>query len=198
MDTISITQNSYGAFLRSSSGYLTNSTVTTKCNAIDTNSHLSANGQQYTFVISDNVITPTDGAGITAYDGAIVVAERNTISGVAEGSGFGIRSSFVTANGNTIGPIGGWNGLWIYGESDVSAENNTILNTAKEPVLIGEYHHKDQGGMYHLLLKQDFTLQITSYQTIQGPVIQLKCMVVTSPVLHSTFTCPLQHSWIIR
>ena len=48
MDTISITQNSYGAFLRSSSGYLTNSTVTTKCNAIDTNSHLAANGQQYT------------------------------------------------------------------------------------------------------------------------------------------------------
>ncbi len=145
MDTVSITDNSYGAFLRSSSGYLTNSTVTTKCNAIDTNSHLVTNGQTHTFVISDNTITPTDGAGITAYDGAIVVAERNTISGSAEGSGFGIRSSFVTANNNVIGPIGGWNGLWVYGESDVSAENNTILNTAKEPVLIGEYHHKDQG-----------------------------------------------------
>ena len=51
----------------------------------------------------------------------------------------------MTANENTIGPIGGWNGFWIYGESDVVAENNTILNTAKEPVLIGEYHHKDQG-----------------------------------------------------
>ena len=145
MDTITITENSYGAFLRSSSGYLTNSSVTTKCNAIDTNSHLMTNGQTYTFVISDNIITPTDGAGITAYDGAIVVAERNTISGSAEGSGFGIRSSTVIANNNIIGPIGGWNGIWIYGESDVSAENNTILNTAKEPVLIGEYHHKDQG-----------------------------------------------------
>ena len=145
MDTISITDNSYGAFLRSSSGYLTNSTVTTKCNAIDTNSHLVTNGQQYTFVISDNTITPAEGAGITAYDGAIVVAERNTISGSSEGSGFGIRSSFVSINNNVIGPIGGWNGLWIYGESDVSAENNTILNTAKEPVLVGEYHHKDQG-----------------------------------------------------
>ena len=144
MDTVSITENSYGAFLRSSSGYLTNSTITTKCNAIDTNSHLVTNGQQYTFVISDNTITPAEGAGITAYDGAIVVAERNTISGSSEGSGFGIRSSFVTINNNVIGPIGGWNGLWVYGESDVSAENNTILNTAKEPVLIGEYHHKDQ------------------------------------------------------
>lgn len=145
MDTVSITENSYGAFLRSSSGYLTNSTINTKCNAIDTNSHLVTNGQQYTFVISDNTITPAEGAGITAYDGAIVVAERNTISGSSEGSGFGIRSSFVTINNNVIGPIGGWNGLWVYGESDVSAENNTILNTAKEPVLIGEYHHKDQG-----------------------------------------------------
>ena len=145
MDTVSVTENSYGAFLRSSSGYLTNSTITTKCNAIDTNSHLVTNGQQYTFVISDNTITPAEGAGITAYDGAIVVAERNTISGSSEGSGFGIRSSFVTINNNVIGPIGGWNGLWVYGESDVSAENNTILNTAKEPVLIGEYHHKDQG-----------------------------------------------------
>ena len=145
MNLITISDNSYGAFLRASSGYLTNSTITSKCNAIDTNSHLVTNGQTQTFVISDNTITPTDGAGITAYDGAIVVAERNTISGAAEGSGLGIRSSMVIANNNVIGPIGGWNGIWIYGESDVSAENNTIFNTAKEPVLIGEYHHKDQG-----------------------------------------------------
>ena len=145
MDNIDISQNSYGAFLRSSSGYLTNSSITTKCNAVDTNSHLVTNGQNQTFVISDNTITPEEGAGITAYDGAIVVAERNVISGSSEGSGFGIRSSFVTANENAIGPIGGWNGFWIYGESDVSAENNTIIETAKEPVLVGEYHHKDQG-----------------------------------------------------
>jgi len=145
MDSISISQNSYGAFLRSSSGSLTNSTVTTKCNAIDTNSHLVTNGQAHTFVISDNTLNPADGAGITAYDGAIVVAEGNTISGSAEGSGFGIRSSMVTANNNVIGPIDGFNGFWIYGESDVSAENNTIMNTAAEPVLLGEYHFKDSG-----------------------------------------------------
>ena len=145
MDTISITQNSYGAFLRSSSGWLTNSTIATNCNAIDTNSHLVTNEYRHTFVISDNTITPTEGAGITAYDGAIVLAERNTISGATEGSGFGIRSSEVVINNNVIGPIEGWNGLWIYGESDVSAENNTILNTGKEAVLVGEYHYKDQG-----------------------------------------------------
>ena len=145
MDTISVTQNSYGAFLRSSSGYLTNSTMDIKCNAIDTNNHLTTGTTSYTFYIEDNQITTEEGAGITAYDEAIVVANKNTISGAAEGSGFNIRSSFVTANDNTIGPIGGWNGFWIYGEADVSAENNTIMDTGKEPVLIGEYHYRDQG-----------------------------------------------------
>ena len=43
------------------------------------------------------------------------------------------------------GSAGGWNGFWIYGEADVSAENNTIMDTGKEPVLIGEYHYRDQG-----------------------------------------------------
>ena len=103
MDTISVTQNSYGAFLRSSSGYLTNSTMNIKCNAIDTNNHLTTGTTSYTFYIEDNQITTEEGAGITAYDEAIVVANKNTISGAAEGSGFNIRSSFVTANDNTIG-----------------------------------------------------------------------------------------------
>ena len=130
---------------RSSSGYLTNSTMNIKCNAIDTNNHLTTGTTSYTFYIEDNQITTEEGAGITAYDEAIVVANKNTISGAAEGSGFNIRSSFVTANDNTIGPIGGWNGFWIYGEADVSAENNSIMDTGKEPVLIGEYHYRDQG-----------------------------------------------------
>ena len=145
IDSISVSQNSYGVFLRSSSGWLTNSTFTTKCNSIDTNSHLETFGISHTLTISDNTITPVEGTGITAYDGAIVVAERNTISGASSGSAYGIRSSNVTINNNIIGPIEGWNGLWIYGSSDVSAENNTIMNTAKEPVLIGEYHYKDEG-----------------------------------------------------
>ncbi|HIF46696.1 MAG TPA: right-handed parallel beta-helix repeat-containing protein [Candidatus Poseidoniales archaeon] len=145
INSVSISQNSYGVFLRSSSGWLTNSIFTTKCNAIDTNSHLDTFGIKHTLILSDNTITTEEGTGITAYDGAIVLAERNTISGASEGSAFGIRSSNVTINNNIIGPIEGWNGLWIYGDSDISAENNTIMNTAKEPVLIGEYHYKDQG-----------------------------------------------------
>jgi hypothetical protein len=142
---LEIKDNSYGFFMKESSGSITDSVIDVKCSGIDTNSHKVTGTINHTLVINDNTITTADGSGITAYDGAIVVAERNTISGAASGSGFGIRSSTVTANNNVIGPIGGWNGLWIYGTSDVVAENNTIQDTAKEAVLIGEYHYLDQG-----------------------------------------------------
>ncbi len=145
LSNLDIKDNAYGLFLKQSSGSLTNSTINVKCSGIDTNSHKVTGTINHTLILNDNIITTADGSGITAYDGAIVDANRNTISGAAEGSGFGIRSSIVTANNNIIGPIGGWNGLWIYGTSDVVAQNNTIQDTAKEAVLIGEYHFNDQG-----------------------------------------------------
>ena len=145
MENIEVKDNSFGIFLKGTSGWLTNSTINVKCNAIDTNSHKETGDIQHTLHIENNVITTTEGAGITAYDGAIVDARDNVISGATESSGFGIRSSTVAIHNNIIGPIGGWNGLWIYGTSDVTAENNTIQDTGKEAVLIGEYHFGDQG-----------------------------------------------------
>jgi len=146
IDTISVTDNSQGVFFKASSGQLINSIFTVKCNAIDTNSYKTTTDASFVMTINNNTITTEDGAGITAYDGAIIVANDNVISGAGDGSGFGIRDSFVTLNRNEIGPIGGWNGLWIYGESDVVAENNTFTEIAKEAVSIGEYHYKDGGG----------------------------------------------------
>ena len=145
MDNLDIKDNSYGILMKSSSGTLTNSQIDVKCNAVDTNSLKKTGNIEHTLEINDNTITTEEGAGITAYDGAKVYAEGNTISGASEGSGVGIRGSVVELHRNTIGPIGGWNGLWIYGTSDVIAENNTIQETSKEPVLIGEYHYQDQG-----------------------------------------------------
>ena len=145
MDNLDIKDNSYGILMKSSSGSFTNSQVDVKCNAIDTNSLKTTGNIEHTLEVTNNDITTEEGAGLTAYDGAKVYAEGNTISGASEGSGVGIRSSVVELHRNTIGPIGGWNGLWIYGTSDVVAENNTIQDTAKEPVLIGEYHYQDQG-----------------------------------------------------
>jgi len=145
LDNLDVKDNTYGLFLKGSSGWLANSTVTTKCNAIDTNSHKETGNIKHTLSIDDTVIVTEEGAGITAYDGAIVVANNVDISGAGEGSGIGVSSSTLEIHHSNIGPIGGWNGLWIYGTSDVVAENNTIQDTAKEPVLIGEYHFKDQG-----------------------------------------------------
>ena len=131
--------------MKSSSGSLTNSDINVKCNAVDTNSLKTTGLIEHTLEVNGNTITTAEGAGLTAYDGAKVYAERNIISGASEGSGVGIRSSIVELHENTIGPIGGWNGIWIYGTSDVVAENNTVQDTGKEPVLIGEYHYQDQG-----------------------------------------------------
>ena len=143
MDSLEIKDNSYGILLKSSSGTFTNSDVTVKCNAIDTNSLKKTGDIEHTLVVNNNIITTDEGAGLTAYDGAKVYAEGNTISGASGASGVGIRSSNVELHRNTIGPIGGWNGIWIYGTSDVVAEGNTITETAKEAVLIGEYHYED-------------------------------------------------------
>lgn len=145
LDRLDISDNAYGVFMRGTSGWLTNSTVDTLCNAIDTNSFKQTGDIQHMLYIDDNEITTGEGAGITAYDGARVSATGNTISGASSGSGFGIRSSYVEIYNNDIGPIEGYNGLWIYGSSDVIAENNTIHDTTFEPVVLGEYHYKDQG-----------------------------------------------------
>ena len=145
LDRLDISDNAYGVFMRGTSGWLTNSSVETLCNAIDTNSFKQTGDIEHTLYIDDNTIVTEEGAGITAYDGARVSATGNSISGASSGSGFGIRSSVVEAYNNDIGPIEGYNGLWIYGSSDVVAENNTIHDTAREPVVLGEYHYKDQG-----------------------------------------------------
>ena len=139
---LDIKENTGGVFMKLSSGSLTNSSIAVKCNGIDTNSHKVTGSINHTLYLNDNTITTEEGAAITAYDGAIVVANHNIISGAEKASAFGIRSSFVTANYNDIGPVG-YNGFWIYGDSDVSAEGNSIEDTGAEAVLIGAYHFDD-------------------------------------------------------
>ena len=148
MDNLDIKDNAYGAFFKGSSGSFGNSSINVLCNAIDTNSYKTTGDFAHTLYLDNNVITTGEGAGITAYDGAIVVATSNTISGASAGSGFGIRDSTVSAHRNTVGPIEGYNGFWVYGQSEVEIQNNTIQNTEKEAIQIGEYHYRDQGSNY--------------------------------------------------
>ena len=76
MDNLDISQNSYGILMKSSSGTLSNSDIDVKCNAVDTNSLKTTGIIEHTLEVNNNIITTAEGAGLTAYDGAKVYAER--------------------------------------------------------------------------------------------------------------------------
>ena len=142
LDDITISDNGYGVFFKQSSGEITNSNININCAAVNTNGFKQTGSIKHTLTINDNILTTAEGAGITAYDQARISASRNTISGAEQGSGIAIRSSTANLYDNTIGPIGGFNGLWIYGTSEVVAIGNNITNTGKEAVVHGEYHYQ--------------------------------------------------------
>ena len=129
----------FGLSIRNSAGEVSNTSIDVRCNGIDVYGTKGIGSTVYNVKISNNVITTIDRTPITAYQGADVLIENNELSGAIEGSGIAIRDSNAQIHGNDIGPIGGWNGLWLLGNFDVIAENNSILNTAKEAVLAGEY-----------------------------------------------------------
>ncbi|MEC8540896.1 MAG: right-handed parallel beta-helix repeat-containing protein, partial [Candidatus Thermoplasmatota archaeon] len=143
LDDITITDNGFGVFLKQSSGEIINSNIDINCAAVNTNGFKQTGSIKHTLEIKNNTLTTAEGAGITAFDQARVYAYNNTISGAESGSGIAVRSSIADLYNNTIGPIGGYNGLWIYGSSDVRAINNTITDTAAEAVVHGEYHYLD-------------------------------------------------------
>jgi len=145
LDDITITDNGYGAFFQQSSGELKNSEFTVNCAAVDTKGLKQTGDIKHTLTINNNIFTTTDGAGIFAGDQSKISATGNVITGVAKSSGVAVKSSIATLVNNQIGPIGGFNGLWIYGTSDVVAIGNTITDTAKEAVVHGEYHYRDSG-----------------------------------------------------
>ena len=145
LDDVTISDNGYGVFFKQSSGEITNSNININCAAVNTNGFKQTGSIKHTLTINDNTLTTAEGAGITAYDQARISASRNTISGAEQGSGIAIRSSTANLYDNTIGPIGGFNGLWIYGTSEVVAIGNNITNTGKEAVVHGEYHYQDSG-----------------------------------------------------
>ena len=129
----------YGISMRHSAGTISNSVFTVNCNGIDINSRKSVSNVDYSIEVIANEIETGDGAPITVFQGGLANIVANDMEGAAESSGIAIESSEVTINNNDIGPVGGWNGLWLLGSFDVVAENNTIHGIAREPVRAGEY-----------------------------------------------------------
>jgi len=129
----------YGFSLRHSAGTITNSELTVNCNGIDINSRKSVSNVDYSIEILSNEIMTGDGAPITVFAGGLATILGNELEGAAESSGIAIESSDVLISNNDIGPVGGWNGIWLLGSFDVIAENNNIHDIAREPIRAGEY-----------------------------------------------------------
>ncbi|MDG1524443.1 MAG: hypothetical protein P8Q90_00005, partial [Candidatus Thalassarchaeaceae archaeon] len=126
----------YGIRLDDSAGTVTSSTISTTCNGIDVNSKkTSGNNVAYKLTVADNKVTTDEKSPLTAFNFAWVDFNNNAIDGASDGSGIQISKSQININGGSIGPIGGWNGIWSIGESDVRVENVTIQDTAKEPII---------------------------------------------------------------
>ena len=140
-----INSGDFGMRLDDSAGVLQSGTFQTTCNAIDVNGHKIVSGADYQLSILNTSIITNEKAGVTAYDDSFLDFGGNVISGASDGSGVIVKNSIVNAHHNVIGPIGGWNGFWMFGSFDVRIENNTITQTAKDPIVAGGYHFGDSG-----------------------------------------------------
>ena len=139
IENAEISSGDFGIGLWSSAGSVTNSEVNVNCNGIDINGKKSIGSTFFGFEISGNQITTQQRSGIYASSGAYATLTNNDIQGASESSGIVVYSSDLFIHNNNIGPIGGYNGLWLGGSFDVIAENNTIFETAGTPIVAGWY-----------------------------------------------------------
>jgi len=176
----------YGISMQHSSGIISNSEFNVNCNGIDINSRKSVSNVDYSIEIIANEITTGDGAPITVFQGGLANIVGNDLEGAAESSGISIESSDVRISNNDIGPVGGWNGLWLLGSFDVIAENNTIHDIAREVIRAGEYGSSAPAPSASRIYLANNTLSTdgtgvctdTKYETWGGD-----------------FTCPVVHAY---
>jgi hypothetical protein len=183
IDNAEITDGDFGFSLRTSAGSVTNSTASVNCNGIDINGKKSIGSVYYDFEISNNVITTVQGSGITLYSGALATLTNNDIEGASQASGITVYSSTATLHNNEIGPIGGYNGLWLRGSFDVVAENNTIFETGTEPIVAGRYTRSEASASRVFLANNTISTQgagACSSNTYWG----------------GDFTCPAIHAFV--
>ena len=139
IDNAEITSGDYGVYFASSAGSLTNSEINVNCNGVDVNGKKSVGSTFFGTEISGNQINTVQRTGIFAASSAYVTISNNEIQGAAEGSGIAVSSSQAFIHNNNIGPIEGFNGFWFGGSFDVVAENNSIFQTARTPIVAGWY-----------------------------------------------------------
>jgi len=176
----------YGISLRNSAGTVSNSEFDVNCNGIDINSRKAVGNTDYEVNIINNEITTGDGAPITVFQGGLANIIANEMEGADESSGIAIESSEVTILNNDIGPIGGWNGLWMLGSFDVIAENNTIHDVAREPIRAGEYGSSAPAPSASRILLANNTISTDGTGT---------CSQTRYDDWDGDFTCPVVHAY---
>ena len=133
----------FGLSIRDSSGQVTNSTVSVTCTGIGIQGKRTVGGNSFPMDIKNNDITTAEGTDILVTGSGLVNIENNDLQGASSGSGITISASVAEIHNNDIGPIEGYNGIWMLGAFDVVAENNTISDTSKEPIVAGSYYYSD-------------------------------------------------------
>jgi hypothetical protein len=176
----------YGISMQHSSGIISNSEFNVNCNGIDINSRKSVSNVDYSIEIIANEITTGDGAPITVFQGGLANIVGNDLEGAAESSGIAIESSNVRISNNDIGPVGGWNGLWLLGSFDVIAENNTIHDIAREVIRAGEYGSSAPAPSASRIYLANNTL------STDGTGV---CTDTKYDTWGSDFTCPVVHAY---
>ncbi len=176
----------YGISLRNSAGIISNSEFTVNCNGIDINSRKAVGYTDYEINILNNEITTGDGAPITVFQGGLANIVANELEGAAESSGIAIESSEVKILNNDIGPVGGWNGLWLLGSFDVIAENNSIHDVAREPIRAGEYGSSAPAPVAARILLANNTISTDGTET---------CGQTRYDDWDGDFPCPVVHAY---
>ncbi len=133
----------FGISFRDSAGKITNSSIDVNCIGIGVQGKRTVSSTSFGLDIINNQIVTSEGTGISTTNSALVDIRNNEVQGASSGSGISVSSSVAKIHNNDIGPISGFNGLWLYGSFEVEAENNTIHDINKEPVIAGEYYFSD-------------------------------------------------------
>ena len=182
IENAEIESGDFGISLRNSAGSVSDSNINVNCNGIDITSKISVGSVDFDFNIFNNEISSIQGSGITVYAGGKATLEGNSIESQSGGSGIVVSSSTVQINDNEIGPIGEWNGLWLIGSYDVTAENNTISETAREPIVAGRYTRSEYAASRLYLANNSITYSGTG-----------ACYSLTH--WGGEFTCPAIHTF---
>ncbi|MGY8715423.1 MAG: hypothetical protein ACKVI6_03185 [Candidatus Poseidoniales archaeon] len=147
----------FGVTFRDTAGKFTNSTIDVNCVGISVQGKRTVNSVSFGLDILNNQVTTAEGTGIFTSNSALVDIRYNAVQGASAGSGIAVSSSVAKIHENIIGPITGYNGLWLFGSFEVEAENNTISDTNREPIIAGAYSNSDTSISNLYLVNNDIS-----------------------------------------